>query len=499
MSYFSQVSRKAGVVSLAVLMSRVLGFLRDLILAFLFGVGPITSAWIIAFSLPNFLRRLFGEGAFQGALIPIYEESRVQDRKNESERFFSFVLTLSMGAVLLIYFLLLGVDESFKALIRKTGFSEVDRLWQYLVIMFPFGVLICGASLFAGALYGRKTFFSSSLLGFIFNVFMLAVLGYMFLTDRRDLELLSYGVLGSGVLIFIIYFGLYMREVRVWPVPSFRHKRAGAFFILLLPVLIGSGVDQIGLLVDRLLGLVTETDIAGAVAALYFANRILTLPMGLLSYPLSISGLSFFSTWVAEGKTKRVTQGLKEGITTFLFFGLPASVAIIVLAHPLVRVLFSYGLFDESATVITAEALVFYAPSLVFYGLGRVMTSYFYAYKMGFVPLVAGTISVILNIALAIVLIYETNLSYLALPISTSVSAAVYFIIMFLQVILREGGGVLDWKLAVIFFLNIGAFIVFQLALPYLDAWELPGVLIFVISFTLVYSAIGFPFLKRKT
>jgi len=497
-SFFSQISRKAGIVSLAVLMSRVLGFARDLILAFLFGVGPVTSAWILAFSLPNFLRRLFGEGAFQGALIPIYEESRNKDKKNESERFFSFVLTLSMSVVLLIYLVLLGGDEVFKSLLRKTGFGEVDLLWGFLVIMFPFGILICGASLFAGALYGRKTFFSSSLLGFVFNIIMLGVLGYMFFSDQRDLEILSYGVLGAGVIIFVVYLGLYLREVKVFPKPVFRHKRARSFLVLLLPVIIGSGVDQIGLLVDRILGLVTETDIAGAVAALYFANRILTLPTGLLSYPLSISGLSFFSTWVAEGKTKEVTRGLQEGILTFLFFGLPASVAIMVMAHPLVRVLFSYGLFDAAATKITADALVYYAPSIVFYGMGRVLTSYFYAYKMGFVPLVAGTISVILNIVLALILIYETDLSYLALPVSTSISSATYFVIMYLQVISREGGAILDWKIAIIFFLNIGCFLVLQVALPFLETWELPGVLVFVVSFAIIYCAVGFPILKRK-
>jgi putative peptidoglycan lipid II flippase len=423
------VAKSASIISLATLCSRILGFLRDIVIARLFGVYIYAQAFVIAFKIPNLFRDFVGEGAANAAFVPVFSQYSVKHSKEEFWELANIVLNLLL--VILMSITLLGIIFS-PVIVRliAPGFVVLPEKLEATVrltrIIFPYILLICLAAYSTGILNSLKHFVVPAFAPCLLNISII-VFALIFGEGIKGLAL---GVLVGGVLQLAAQIPvLYKKGFRLRLLRQLNHPAARTIGKLMLPRLASSSIYQLNNFVDSIFGSLAWIVGEGGVAVLYFSYRLIQFPLGIFSNAFSQAILPTFSTQALEDNYAQLKLTLSWGLRTVFFVMLPASVGFMVLAKPLVSTLFGGGRFDSYSVGLTANALFFYSIGLFAYGATKVLQSCFFALGDTVTPMKISFLALITNIILNSIFIFPFKISGIAL--ATSISGINSFLLLF--------------------------------------------------------------------
>jgi putative peptidoglycan lipid II flippase len=414
------VVRAAAVVGAATLASRVLGFVRDLVVALSFGAGPVTDAFFVAFRLPNLLRRLLAEGALSSAFIPVFTEYLATRPRAESLR----MLRAVSGAVLVVLagVTVLGVLGA-PVLVRvmAPGFDAagVGALTVRLTrLMFPYLFFVGLAALAMGILNAHRHFLTPALAPVMLS---LAIIGAVLLVAPRLAEPvigLAIGVLigGAGQLGLQLP-SLQRHGMLVRPALEPRHPAVDRIVRLMGPVAIGQSAAQLNLLVDTV---IASFLVGGSVSYLYYADRLMEFPLGVFGIAIATAALPTLSEQAARRELGAFRETFWFALRLSTFVMLPASVGLLVLREPMVRTLYQRGEFGPTETAGTAWALGFYALGLAGFAGVKIGAQAFYALGDTRTPVRVAMGAMALNSLLAVLL--ARPLAHGGLALATSCS-----------------------------------------------------------------------------
>lgn len=420
MSTNKSVAKSASVIAFATLCSRILGFIRDVVIARLFGVYVYAQAFVIAFRIPNLFRDLVGEGAANAALVPVFSEYQLKHTKEEFWELANIVLNLLLISVTAIT--LLGIIFSpFIIRLIAPGFIADPHKLEITIrlnrIIFPFILLISLAAYAMAILNTLKHFSIPAFAPCLLNISII-VFALIFGESVKGLAL---GVLLGGALQLAIQVpALYKRGFRLNLFKRFNHPAAKTVGRLMVPRLFSSSIYQLNNFVDSIFSSLAAIVGEGGVAVLYYAYRLILFPLGIFSNALSQAILPTFSTQALEGTHDNLKNTLSFGLRATFFVMLPASVGFMVLADPIIHTIFKGGKFDAYSASQTANALVFYSIGLFAYGATKVLQSCFFALKDTRTPAKIAFVALIVNIVFNVILMFPMKLSGLALATSVS-------------------------------------------------------------------------------
>lgn len=421
-----RLARSAGVFGLATITSRILGLTRETVMAYYFGAGDANDAFRVASRIPNLVRDLFAEGAMSAAFIPTFTRQLTRHGRERSWHLANSVinaLLIVTGAVVLLGMVFAG------PLVRLYAgdFAEVPgkiELTIYLArIVFPFLTLVAVAAVLMGMLNSLGHFFVPALSPAMFNVAgILMALALIPLAPSLGVEpitIVAIATLVGGIGQIAIQWPPLRKEGYQYR-PRLDVRDPGLHHILLLmgPGTIGMAATQINVFVNTVLATGEGT---GAVSWLDFAFRLMYLPIGLFGVSIATAATPAISRMVAEQNFGRIRSTLANALGLMLFLNLPATVGLIVLARPIIAVIFEHGEFTASDTIATASALQLYAVGLIGYSIVRIISPTFYALGRSRVPVMVSAASVVINVVLNVALVRV--MGYRGLALGTSITA----------------------------------------------------------------------------
>jgi putative peptidoglycan lipid II flippase len=404
------------------LISRVLGFGRDMLIAALIGTGPIADAFFVALKLPNLFRRLFGEGAFNAAFIPAFSGLLQTEGADPAKRFAEeafAVMTFWLGIMTI-------VGEIFMPqlmVVLAPGFAAEPAKFELAIelsrITFPYLILICLAALVSGVLNGMDRFTAASASYVVFNVISIACMLWLTPYVPTVGHALSWGVTLSGVaqlglLLFAVRTGgmsLSLPRPRLTPQIRLLMRR-------MAPGLLGAGVTQLNLAIDVIIASLLPS---GTVAVLYFADRVQQLPLGVIGTAVGTALLPMLSRQVRAGEAVAAVGTLNRAVEYALFLTLPAALALIVCAYPIILVLFGRGEFEPESVLFSSQCLAAYAIGLPAFVLVKVLAPAFFARGDTATPVKVGVVCVLLNLGLNLAFMYP--LAHVGPALATSLAA----------------------------------------------------------------------------
>lgn len=417
-------ARQTRVVAVATFASRVLGIVREQVIAYYFGAGAVTDAFVAAFRIPNLLRDFLAEGAFSAAFVPTFSEVLAKEGRPAAMELLRRVLGVFVPALAILC--VLGIIFTPQIAHLLSGGTEetpgkIALLVHLARWMFPFLLLISLAAVLMGALNALGRFGIPALAPAGFNVGM--ILCAVLLSRHVDPPVLAlaWGVLAGGFLQWAVQAVVIHREGfdhRLRLAAGWRDSRVHQIGRLLVPALLGQAAVQINILaITRAAWELGD----GPVAYLNFAFRILFVPLGVFAVAASTVGLARLSKFVADGDEARARQTYRQALQTVLYLVIPTAVAFVALGGPICAALYERGEFGADATAHTARALAFYALGLPAMAAIRACTPLFFAHKDTRTPTLCGVAAVVANLAGMAVL--TPVLGYAGLALSVGLSA----------------------------------------------------------------------------
>ncbi len=422
MESHKNVSRAAGAVGGMTLVSRLFGFIRDAVIAMMYGSSSAADAFFVAFRIPNLQRRLLGEGAIGSAFIPVFSEYLGKNSEKEAwnlaASLFNILVLFLAATAALIYFFAPWVIAVF-----APGFldepDKFDLAVQLTRWMSPFLIFIGLAAFCMGVLNSFKIFALSAAAPTMLNISM--ILAALFLTPYFDEPILALavGVLIGGCIQFAVQFYAVVKKGFRF-VSGFNWKSPGIVRIgkLILPAIFGLAVYEVNIMVDTLLASLLA---AGSISYLYYANRLVQLPMGVFAVALSVAILPTLSDQAAKKNFSELIQTLNFGIRLILFITIPSMVGLIILRFPIVNALWERGEFDRATTDGTAFALLFYSLGLCAFAGIKVVVAAFYSLQDTKTPARIGVYAMILNVVFCLLLMGP--LAHGGLALATTLSS----------------------------------------------------------------------------
>jgi putative peptidoglycan lipid II flippase len=398
--------------------SRILGLVRDRLWAGSQGGSLMLDCFLVAFQLPNLLRNLFGEGALAAAVVPRYVQERDRDAA-AAEAFAGLVLTrlalwLSLVAVL-------GIAAAVAAL--QFGAGRVAIVAALTIPQVPFLVFICVAAIMSGVLNGRRRFWVPAFAPVLLNLSLIATVG-MGLDD--ECWYLPYAVLAGGIANVALHLWALARSGGVPPAATraadaAMRAKISELMRAFLPTVLASGVYQINAWLDAVIAMAFVAG-NGAVAVLYFANRLLQFPMALIGHGVTTAAYPELAAGAAKGWAHTGSH-LAEAVRLLSYWLLPAAVGLLVTAEPTVRAIYQVGSFDESHVARTVLCVRFYALALIPMALSRLLMRAFHAHLDQATPMKVSLAVVGANLALNLVLV-QTPLAEAGIALSASITAS---------------------------------------------------------------------------
>ncbi|MGI4940482.1 MAG: murein biosynthesis integral membrane protein MurJ [Janthinobacterium lividum] len=406
------------------MVSRVLGFLRDVQIAALLGTGPVADAFFIAFKAPNLFRRLFGEGAFNAAFVPEFSGILATEGRDEARRF-------AQEAIAVLAFWLAALTIAGLALMPfvmawlAPGFAEVPGKTELTVtlarIMFPYLFLICLAALLSGVLNGLDRFAAAAAAPVVLNGVSIASMSVLSPLVPTVGHALAWGVTVAGVLQLVL-LGVAVRRagmrLRV-PVPRLT-PRMRLLLRRMGPGLVGAGVTQLNQTVDIIIVSLLPS---GAASLLYYAERVYQLPLGVIGTAVGTALLPLLSRQARSGDVAGAVASMNRALEVTLVLTLPAALALAVAGGPIMLVLFGRGAFDADAARLSAQSLAAYALGLPAIVLLKVLVPAFFAHGDTGTPVRVGMGAIALNLLLN--LLFMVPLQHIGPALATSLSAIV--------------------------------------------------------------------------
>ena len=405
-----KLTRAAGVVGFFTLLSRVSGLFRDVVIGFLFGAQGAADAYFVAFRIPNLLRRLTAEGALTVAFIPVFTNYLAKEGKAEAIKVTQIVFTFL--AVFLALITLLGIVFA-RPLTQffAPGFVQEPEKFEMAVSltrwMFPYIFFVSLVALAMGVLNALRHFMAPAMSPVLFNLcnIVCAILFYPLL-DEPILGL-AFGVLigGAAQLVFQIPY-LLKQGIHLRFNFNLKHPGLGRLLYLMGPAAFGAAVYQINVLVSTMLASFLPS---GSVSYLYYADRFLEFPVGIFAIALGTAALPSFSTLVVTGNVKELCATLAYALRIVNFICLPATAGLAVLAVPLFAIFFQRGAFDSTATLNSAQALIFFSFGLWSISGTKLVAPVFYAMEDTKTPVFVGIIAFVINLVASLALMGEIN------------------------------------------------------------------------------------------
>jgi putative peptidoglycan lipid II flippase len=402
--------------------SRLLGFVRDILIAALLGAGPVADAFFVANRLPNLFRRLFGEGAFNAAFVPAFAGMLAAEGPAAAKAF-------AEEAISVMAFWLFGITiaaEIFMpGLMRLVapGFAEIPGKFAIAVelgrITFPYMPLICLVALFSGILNGLDRFAAAAASQMVYNVVSIAFMVTLAGVLATPGHALAWGVSASGVFQLALVAWAVRRAGMRLAIPRPRlTPQMRQLLKKMAPGLVGAGVVQINSLVDVVIGSLLPP---GTVAVLYYADRVNQLPLGIIGTAVGTALLPTLSREVRGGQPAQAIATLNRAIEYALLLTLPAAFALAVAARPIVTALFEHGKFGADDGLLTTQALAAYASGLPAFVLMKVLVPAFFARGDTSLPVKTGIAAVVVNLALNVA--FMSRLQHLGPPLASSIAS----------------------------------------------------------------------------
>lgn len=418
----SGLLRSGLLVSVMTLLSRVLGLARDIVIAGLFGAGSGADAFFVAFKIPNFLRRLFAEGAFNQAFVPVLSEYRSQRDKAAVQHLINHVAG-TLGLTLTAITALAIVAAPVLVWIFAPGFSQSPEKQaltaQLLQITFPYLLLISLTAFSGSILNSYDRFAVPAFTPVLLNLSLIGAALWLTPYMAEPVMALAFGVLIAGMtqLLFQLPF---LARIGFLPKPkvSWRDEGVKRILKLMAPALFGVSVSQINLLLDTILA---SFLISGSVSWLYYSDRLVELPLGVFAIAIATVILPSLSTRHAEKSTEAFAKTLDWAVRMVLLIAVPAALALALLAEPLLYTLFQYGAMTPHDVDMAAMSLRAYAVGLIAFMLIKVLAPGYYARQDTRTPVKIGIKAMVANMAFNLMLVFW--LDHAGLALATSLSA----------------------------------------------------------------------------
>jgi putative peptidoglycan lipid II flippase len=411
-------------VGVLTLGSRVLGFIRDALVAAVLGTGPAADAYLAAFRFPNLFRRLFAEGAFNTAFIPLFAKSLEQDGREAARewasRIMSWLVVVVTGVTILAEIFMPWVLAPF-----VPGFLDDPAKYDLTVLLtricFPYLMCMSLMAAYAAVLNGLGYFKAAAFAPILLNIVMIGFMLPLVLNANTDVQTaiwIAVGTIAGGIAQLIL---VYMAVARAGFVPKLRWPRwdgeVKRFWLLAVPAVIAGGITQVNIFVGTIIASAADS----AIAYLYYADRLYQLPLGIIGIAVGTVLLPELSRHLKGGRDAEADASQNSALLISMLLSLPAAMALIALATPIVSVLFERGAFTFTDTVETGRTLIWFAAGLPAYVLIRVLQPGFFAREDTKTPTVFAGISVVVNIGLSLALF--PTLAHVGIAIATSVAA----------------------------------------------------------------------------
>ena len=422
--------KSTGTFSVFIIISRVLGYIRDVLIAIYLGSGPIADAFFVAFRIPNTFRRLFAEGSFNAAFVPSYS-SELTIGKEKAKGFANDVFNFLMLGLLILVIVIEILMPGFVYLIAPGFYEDPNKIELTTLltrITFPFLLFISLASFFSAILNSHNKFAVAAAAPIILNLILISII---FLAKKSSDELvvyLSYGVSAAGLLqLIFVYF--YAKKFFT-PVLDFKlkvTKKIKIFFEKFLPGIFSSGVTQINILV----GTIIASFQASAVSYLYYADRIYQINLAIAGIAIGTVILPNLSRYIKTSNKKKINFVQNKSFELSLFLSVPASMALLVGSEQITSALFGYGAFDNNSVQNSAKALFYFALGLPAFAIIKIFSTFLFARDNTKSPFYYSLISVLINITISI--IFFKQIGFIIIPIATTISSWINAILLFIK------------------------------------------------------------------
>jgi putative peptidoglycan lipid II flippase len=414
--------------------SRVFGFIRDMVTAHMFGAGAAFDAFSVAFKIPNFMRRLFAEGSFSQAFVPVLSEYQKQ-KNHEEVRQFVNAMAGTLGFVLLCVTILGVLGAPYIVRVFAPGFEaegpRFDLAVTMLRITFPYLMLI-SLTAFSGAILNTyNRFWVAAFTPIFLNLSMIGAAIWLAPHLASPIIALAWGVFIAGV-VQLVFQWPFLKNMRLHPRPQIRFKDSGVRKVLklMVPALFGVSVSQINLLLDTLFA---SFLMVGSVSWLYYSDRLMEFPLGVFGVAISTVILPNLSRHHASQSQQEFSLTLDWALRVVLLIGLPAAVVLAVMAGPLLSTLFQYGKFDSHSVLMASQSLMMFAIGIAPFMLIKILASGFYAKQDMRTPVRIGIMAMVSNMVLNVILIWPLKHAGIALATSLAAVLNMAFLYYFLR------------------------------------------------------------------
>lgn len=446
------ITKHASTIGLATLLSRVLGMVRDVVIAKFFGTAIYAQAFFVAFRIPNLMRELVGEGATNSAFVPVLVEELLRKGKQEFWKIANILLNFML--ILLSLLTLLGfLFASQIVYLTAPGFLsdpyKFDVTVRMAQVIVPYLILI-GITAYGMGILNSLQHFATPAIGPALLNLALIVCVFIFKTDAIGLAL---GVLLGGVLQVLIQVPPLLKAGMRFNENKLYHPTVKRIGKLLAPRTIGAGIYQINVIVTQILASFANIAGAGAVAVLWYSNRVMQLPLAIVASAVAQASLPTMSMHVTQNQPHKLKETIVFLMRITVFILLPATVGLIVLNRPIIKILFERGAFSQMSTALTGDALICYAVGLASCGIIKILTNAYYSMHDTVTPVKLSVLSLAINIFMNIVLMHPMKASGLAL--ANSISAITHSFMLYLFLV-KKIGPIADFGL-VKFFIKVFA------------------------------------------
>ena len=421
--------KSTGTFGFYTIISRLLGYLRDILIAVFLGTSFIADAFFVAFRIPNTFRRLFAEGTFNAAFVPSYTSEMIKG-SSKSKKFAGEIFNLLLIGLFILILIIELFMPTFVGLIAPgfTGDSVKIKLATDLTrITFPFLMFISLASFFSAILNSHNRFAAASAAPIILNIVLIGILIFSKKLNDQLVYYLSYGVSISGLLQLLFLYKFVNKFYQVQFNFNLKFsKEVKLFFKKLLPSIFSSGVTQINILV----GTIIASFQASAVSYLYYADRIYQINLAIAGIAIGVVILPQLSKYIHERKKEKINFIQNKALELSMFLSIPATTALLIGSDEIISALFGYGSFSSEAVFNSAKALYYFSFGLPAFALIKVFSSFFFANHDTKTPFFISLISVFLNIFLSVY--FFESIGFIIIPIATSISSWFNSLVLFI-------------------------------------------------------------------
>ena len=412
----ASVVQAAGLLMASTILSRVLGYVRDIIISSAYGQGQMTDAYLAAFSIPDFLYTLLVGGAVSAAFIPVFSGYIATDREEEGWRvastIFNLVVPILLFAVAAAACLAPFIVENFLVPGFEPEYMALTVTMTRIMLIQAFFMALNGICM--GILNSHQRFFATSLASVMYNVMI--ILCGLLLQKNFGIVGFSIGVVAGAATQFLIQFTAARRlGLRYEPRIDLHHPGVRRIFFLMVPVVLSFSMNQLGLFVQQN---ISSSMASGSLTAIRWSQRLMQLPIGIFATTIAMAVFPTLTGQVARREMELFKSSFSLGLRTIFYVTLPSAVGLAVLSKPVVRLLYQQGNFTTASTELTAYTLVFFCLGLCAYSGVQLMNRMFYALQNTWTPVLTGALTMGLNIGLNFLLVERFGTGGLALSYS---------------------------------------------------------------------------------